>query len=718
MVQAGRARFTVLTPSLVRLEYDPTERFEGRPTLFAVRRRLPVPAMTVQRDGEVLTIQTDRLCVRYAPGPEGLGQDNLSIVVPTPAGEVRWVPGMRNTGSLGGTLRTLDECSGPAPLGDGVLSRAGWFVLDDSHAPVLTNGWIAARAADPAAVDWYFFGYGRDYETALRDLLAVAGPVPLPPRFAFGSWYSRYWPYPARDFVKIADQYRAHAFPLDVMVLDMDWHLEGWTGYTWNAKLIPDPTALLKALHARGLRVTLNLHPADGVHPHERAYPAFAEALGRNPSERQPIPFDVTDRNYMREYFRLLHHPLERQGVDFWWIDWQQERRCAVPGLDPLLWLNHLHATDAGRPGTNRRGLLLSRWAGWGNHRYPLHFSGDTHASWEVLRFQVRFTAAGGNVGATYWSHDLGGHYADERTDPELFVRWLQFGAFTAALRVHSTRSAHNDRRPWLDGPPFDEVARRAYALRYRLLPYIYTMARRTYDTGLPLVRPVYLAYPDEERAYRAEGQFLFGDDLLVAPVTQPGTGPQRVADVTVWLPPGTWCHLLTGAVHVGPVELTLSLPLDMMAVFVRAGVPVPMAPPGCLYSRQTERALHVRVHAGPAGSARCYHDDGETNAYQGGRYAWTHLEYAPLDGGAHEIHVGPLAGEPAVVPFRRDTVLELVGTAPPREVRVNERVLSPPQWVYRAGSATTLVTLRALPTRETCIIRVAAPVDASVPAG
>jgi alpha-glucosidase (family GH31 glycosyl hydrolase) len=203
---------------------------------------------------------------------------------------------------------------------------------------------------------------------------------------------------------------------LSVCIVDMDWHVtdtgnqsSGWTGYTWNRALFPDPPAFIAELHRRGLKTALNLHPAEGIHPHEAQYAALARALGLDPEAQEPIPFNIVDPDFTRHYFELLHHPQEADGVDFWWMDWQQGELTGLPGLDPLWWLNHLHFYDLGRD-DRKRPFVFSRWGGLGNHRYPIGFSGDTVVSWDSLAFQPRFTATAANVNYGWWSHDIGGH--------------------------------------------------------------------------------------------------------------------------------------------------------------------------------------------------------------------------------------------------------------------------------------------------------------------
>ncbi|MCZ7672764.1 MAG: hypothetical protein M5U34_39435 [Chloroflexi bacterium] len=247
----------------------------------------------------------------------------------------------------------------------------------------------------------------------------MAGAAPLLPRWALGNWWSRYWAYSAEELLGLMDEFKANHVPLSVCIVDMDWHLtetgnaaSGWTGYTWNRKLFPDPPGFLAALHERGLKTALNLHPADGVYPHEEKYEEMALEMGIDPASQQPVPFDIADPKFTRAYFERLHHPMEADGVDFWWMDWQQGTRSAVSGLDPLWWLNHLHFYDLGRDGEKRpalsvskrpalsvskrpalsvskRPFIFSRWGGLGNHRYPIGFSGDTHVTWDSLAFNL-----------------------------------------------------------------------------------------------------------------------------------------------------------------------------------------------------------------------------------------------------------------------------------------------------------------------------------------
>lgn len=695
VVVAGKARFTFLTDSMARLEWSPDGRFEDRPSQVVVHRRLPVPKFTrtdggrlrgpvsptddAPDDPSVVILRTDRLEIRYKPDDEPFNKNNLLVRCRVGAGgaEEWWEssPPFEQCTNLGGTVRTLDGVSGACPLPDGLLNRYGWTFIDDSRSLVFDGTerpWPTPRR-DSSALDWYVLAYGNDYKKALSQFTAIAGRIPLPPRFAFGAWWSRYWAYSDDELRRLVEEFRAHEVPLDVLVIDMDWHLDGWTGYTWNPAYFPDPAGFLKWAHEQGLKVTLNLHPADGVGKHEKAFPDVCRAMGLDPASTDRVPFDCTDPRYVDAYFEHLHRPLERMGVDFWWIDWQQGTETKIPGLDPLWWLNCLHWNDMERraDATGRRPLIFSRWGGLGNHRYQVGFSGDTFCDWPSLAFQPYFTSTAGNVGFAYWSHDIGGHQPGP-VEPELFARWVQWGALSPILRTHTTKNPRAERRLWEFPSEVYEATKRAYRLRYELLPYIYTMARRCYDTGLPLCRPLYYEWPDLEDSYAWKNEYLFGDDLLVAPVTKPAERMTQCAMVDVWIPPGRWHHWFTGRTYMGPAEYPMVVPLDEIPLFVRDGAIIPTGP---TVQRSDEKPLDpmvLNVFGAADGSTRVYEDDGRSARYERGECAWTPVTQR-LAGDRRHVTVGPMEGSFPGLPAARQYVVRVWDIAPGvRNVTVN----------------------------------------------
>lgn len=666
VVAHGESRFTVLTPRLIRIEWAPGGTFDDRPSYAFPSRRGPAPAFHMAVSGDELTIDTGalRLTRSGLAGPHSA--ENLGVELGLGGRAVRWAPGAADPHNLRGARRTLDGCRGEAALDPGILSRSGWALHDDSALARFdpATGWVQPPAAGELQ-DWYLFGYGHDYRAALAEYARFGGAVPMIPRWLLGAWWSRFWPYSDHDVRRLIAEFGEHDFPLDVFVIDMDWHLKGWTGYSWNRELFPDPQATLAWIHRQGLRTTLNLHPADGVGPHEEAYPAFAAAMGVEPGEA--IPFRSGDPAFARHYFELLHHPLEEQGVDFWWMDWQQGRDSEIAGLDPLPWLNHLHYQDMRRR-AGRRPFVFSRWGGLGNHRYPIGFSGDTFATWEALRFQPYFTATAANVLYGWWSHDIGGHF--DVSEPELYARWVQTGALSPILRLHSTNDPAAERRPWAFPPATRDAARQAFKARYELLPYLYTLARVHADEALAPARPLYYEWPEAEAAYVAREQYALGDQLIVAPILRPADPATGLAHADVWVPPGEWLERASGELLRGPAWARLAGDLAALPQLVRAGGILPLAPERDRSHQQPHDRLTLAVFPGERGALRLYEDAGEGEEYRAGQHEWTPVSLRTPPGGLQRtLTIGPVEGRCHALPEARAYEVRFEHALPPQAV-------------------------------------------------
>lgn len=594
IVVDGNFRITVLADRLFRMEQGA---FTDNATQAVWYRDFPAVSFTYESREEEIIITTDAV--------------TLVVCRNDPAkSEVRFKNGycakVNNTQNLLGTYRTLDTNGehlriDPSvnqydrdhiPLDMGVCAKNGVAVYDDSHSLLLSgDGKLTKREGGQ---DQYIFAYEHDYPAAVRALYALCGSTPVLPRWALGNWWCRYWPYTQQEYLNLLDNFEEDHIPMSVGVIDMDWHhvdingdfaadkkglsgeeyggTDGWTGYTWNKRLFPDHKAFLENLHQRGMHTTLNLHPALGVRWFEKPYAQMASNMGMDPKRQRHIPFQIENDRFVNNYLNVLHHPLEDEGVDFWWIDWQQGTQTGLEGLDPLWALNHYHYLDSAY--RNLEGLILSRYAGIGSHRYPVGFSGDIHMDWEFLDYMPYFTATAANVGYGWWSHDIGGHHRGER-DEELYLRWLQFGVFSPINRIHCCPAVVTSKEPWTLSAGARALAGQWFRMRHKLIPYLYTASWNNTLFGEPLIRPMYYHWPEEDDAYKADHQYLFGD-LLVAPITE-HSDELGIASKKVWLPEGNWTDIFSGDCYSGGRWITVYRDSGSMPVFAHAGSILPL---------------------------------------------------------------------------------------------------------------------------------------------
>ncbi len=730
----------MLSERLIRLEWDEAGEFEDRATLRVCNRRLPAVEFTARvtkrKGADELVLETEYLTLRYRDTGHPFSRGNLSVRFDHERKRSgRWHWGMKDRRNLGGTIRTLDGAigsrhfgygSGAASpeeaieidLGEGLLSRSGWSIVDDSDGIVLDpkgNGdrpWVAARE-QRRRNDAYLFAHGHDFKAALVEAGGIFGHQPLLPRYALGTWYSRYWAYTDREVEELIEEFDSQSIPLDVMVIDMDWHLPGWTGYTWDRRYFPDPKEFLEWLHGRGVKTTLNLHPATGVGKHEEKFPDMCRSLGLDPKRTENIPFDCTDPSFVSAYFEHLHHPQERIGVDFWWMDWQQGKETSVSGLDPLPWINQLHWQDQQRTRPHQRPLSFSRYGGIGSGRHPVGFSGDTICCWETLAYQPYFTATASNVLYGTWSHDIGGHISNSALDPELYTRWIQFGIFSPIFRTHTTKNLNAERRVWKYPDPFSGVMKDAIHRRYDLAPYTYGALRDAAETGVSLLRPMYYEYPEVDAAYEARDQYMFGDSLLVAPVLEPRSKEDAMSAVRVWLPRGDWFDVALGQRVRGDGWQTRRYLIDEIPVFVRPGTIVPGQRDATRLGEGGFEKLVFTLYPGGDGAARLYEDDGISTAYLEGRSIEVPISQRITSRG-RSVRIAKARGSYDGFIPRRALDLQLPGSAPPRSVRFGKRELrwrhrldERPGWSYRAETATLVIRTPGLDLRKGAIVRI-----------
>jgi alpha-glucosidase (family GH31 glycosyl hydrolase) len=379
-----------------------------------------------------------------------------------------------------------------------------------------------------------------------------------------------------------------------VLVTDTDFKSPStWDGWEIDTSKFPDPKAFFDWSASQGLHNTLNIHPS--IVTNDPQFPqAQATAKGGLTQSGGSYVFDWGNPDQLKAYLDL-HQTMEQQGADFWWLDWCCDGSySSLPGVTPDAWINQQYADDTSK--LVGRGFAFSRAFGslqaggysgqeglptgpWADKRTTVHFTGDTTSNWATLKWEVGYTPGeSASTGLSAVSHDIGGFNNDgtqttggepgsTKEADDLYARWVQFGTFQPIDRLHGN---HSDRLPWQYGPEAKASAEKFFNLRENLVPYTYTLAEQANRTGIPMVRPLYLQYPEQQDAYAQDGaEYLYGPDVLVAPVTTPGT----TATTSVWFPPGSnWTDYFTGQTYTGGTTHDITTDLGSMPVFLKSG--------------------------------------------------------------------------------------------------------------------------------------------------
>lgn len=732
IVRSGDMRFTILTPEMIRIEWSDKQIFEDRASFTVINRRLPVPEYKTWEDEEFLYIKTEKLLLQYRlnsfPGTfNPASSKNLKITFEVDGQTVVWYPWKKDPLNLKGTMRTLDGADGEnkrAEMEDGLLSRSGWYVIDET-AERADGGislmldkredgvdWVSQRQ-DPPAMDWYFMGYGHNYKKALYDFTRIAGKIPMPPMYAFGYWYSKYEDYSADDYKNLTLEMEENGLPQDVMVIDMDWHYSGseldggkggWTGWSWNTRLIPDPKGLLNWLHEKKLKATLNLHPAYGIAPYEDNYQALYNDLQSRGmdltadsiiNEDGTIRWNLENEDFYKAFFKNIIRPHENIGVDFWWLDWQQWLLAEnEEKLSNTFWCNHVFYNDMKAKG-QARPIIFHRWGGLGSHRYQIGFSGDSHTSFETLKFETYFTSTASNVGYGYWSHDIGGHHQNGENNPELFLRWIQFGVFSPIIRTHSSNNPDVERRMWKY--PNYPLMREAVKLRYAMVPYIYTQARVSYDTGISLCRPLYYEWPENNEAYKHDDEYMFGNDILAAPIVKAADADGTISK-TIWLPEGKWYEVCSGEILEGNQSYTRTFTQSDIPHYIKEGAIIPYFPELMDLKSRPDKLI-LKFIPGSKGELRYYEDENDNDNYENGAFTFTPITQEKNGNeGIYTIH--PIEGYFNGMLNERSYDIELLAVNKPENVVVNGLTYTyandekPGTWKYDSAKRTAIIYL------------------------
>jgi hypothetical protein len=653
--------------------------------------------------------------IGIARGSSNSGNVNLDSIAVTPTSSTTYpnasatlsttAYGAGPTDTLGGWSRSLDNpATIPVPEHPGILDRDGWYLLDDSRTALLSSSHVVTDRPSHGTApyqDGYFFGYGQNYKQGLADLKTLTGSIDLLPEAAYGVWYSRYFAYSTADYENtLLPQFRSTSTPIDWLVIDTDWKSPSqWNGWNWNPALFANPQAFMTWTKQQGLDVALNIHPTiDSADPRFAA--TNAQAGGLTSEGNSTYDFDWSKPTQLSAYLNL-HQSFEQQGVREWWLDYCTSCGASTASdqhIAPDNLINQAYADDSVAKGL--RGFSFARLGGseqgsdnssyplgpWSERRTTMQFTGDTPATWQMMAFEAQFTADEAAAGISNVSDDIGSFHGNHLAD-DMYARWVQLGTFQPIDRLHSD---HGDRLPWNYGAAANASAEKFLRLREALVPYTYTLAQQANATGVPIVRPLYLNYPTQAAAYTATSEYLYGDNVLVSPITA-ASDANGNGSSTLWIPPGSWTDYFTGHTYTGPATVTITDPLSQMPVLIKAG--------GIMTTR-TDYVDHataspltqltVNVAAGASGTFSLYQDAGEGNGYQSGQSTSTPISW---NDAARSLTLGAATSSyPGAVTSRAYT-MRLSNSAAPTAVLVDGVTVPETAWAYNTTSRTVTVT-------------------------
>jgi alpha-D-xyloside xylohydrolase len=505
---------------------------------------------------------------------------------------------------------------------------------------------MAFRSETGQAVDYYFI-YGPEPSQVIAQYRDFTGAAPLLPRWAYGFWQCRERYSSQQQILDTAAEFRKRKIPVDVLVQDWQyWGKYGWNAMRFDEAEYPDPAAMMTALHRQNLHLVISVWAKFGDETAvnremENAHLLLTSAASTGePGETKEHEnwADLFNPKAQTAFWSDIDRNLFALGLDGWWLDASEPEgdplkndetflgpgktvRNAFPLFETSAVYNGQRTTTQ-----DKRVVILSRSAYTGQQRNgSISWSGDISGDWETFRRQIPAGLSFGMSGFPYWTTDIGGFFrpVNQYTSAdyhELLIRWFQFGTFCPIFRIHGYRS---ETEMWKYGPEVEKILTEYDDLRYRLLPYIYSAAWGVTNRGETLMKALPYVYPTDLSVRDVSDQFMFGDALLVNPVTE-----RHAMTRTVVLPVGNeWVDFWTGRTQPGGQTITADAPIDQMPIFVKEGSIVPMGPV-VQSAAEVEDPLEIRIYGGKNADFQLYEDSGDGYAYEKGERATTRLHW------------------------------------------------------------------------------------------
>jgi|CZKR01.1.fsa_nt_gi alpha-D-xyloside xylohydrolase len=690
----GTLKVQVCSDSVIHVLYSPTASFPKRVDYVVTKESWPTAQWTMQSTDDAVTLATSLLkitvtrkdgAIAYAEAhgdslvqessrsltPEKMnGEDTYraeSLVSIYGSHEGLYGLGQHQAGVWnyrGESVDISQENSNiSVPL---MLSSKGYGIFWNNTSRSRFNNrfanilYISSEVAD--IIDYYFL-YGPEFDKIIASFRELTGEAPMFGKWAYGFWQCKNRYKSQEELLGVARKYRDLHIPVDNLVQDWFW---------WNRKgefvfnkNYPDPKGMVDQLHSENFHLMISIWPffepgsANYDYMQNKGWFVDKFKYAKPPYHTNAMAvYDATNPEARKYYWDLVNKGLFNIGLDAWWMDTTEPE---TEGQEENILLNHKLAAGSGNRYLNayplldteavyqgqrsasdkKRVFILSRSAFAGSQRNAVTaWSGDINSDWLSFRRQVPAGLNFSLSGIPYWTTDIGGFVFGSPSDPafrELFIRWFQYGTFNPILRVHGTR--HPDENElWSYGPDAQTILVNFDRLRYRMLPYIYSLAWKTTSEAYTPMRPLVMDFRTDPRAQNAGDQFMFGPAFLVNPVTDPAATTRQL-----YLPDAKWYDFWTGSAVAGGRTINAVAPLERLPLYVRAGSIVPLGPDEEWSTEKTADPIELRIYRGANGDFTLYEDENDNYDYEKGVYATIPLHW---DDGAHTLAIGDRKGQ------------------------------------------------------------------------
>lgn len=650
VIKGKKYRFTVLTPRLIRMEYSEDGTFEDHLTTLVLNRKTAAVEYTKKEDKKYLEITTSYFRLTYEknkPFYSGKFDTMKYLKVELLNTDKIWYYGHPEIRNYGSPNSSLDDNKGKLKLKKGLYSVDGFASIKDENDIILENGTVKPR--ENKNIDLYLFLYLKDFALCLKDYFLITGSPALIPRYALGNWWSKNEEYNDLSLKDLVDDFKNKEIPLSILLLDKKWHIDEYkdkiydSGFTWNKTLFSNPKKMIDYLHKSGIRLGLNINPVPGILPYEPSYDVLAHTLEK---QEDILVFNVMNDAVIENYFNFLIHPLDKMGVDFYWIDetTKKERENAI--------LDYYHTEDM-KKDYQKRPMLLSRNVTSAPHRYPVLYSGKTIVSWDTLKMIPFHNALASNIGVSYWAHDIGGYYKGTE-DNELYTRYVQLGVFSPILKFGADKGKYYKREPWKWSIKTYSIVKKYLQLRHRLIPYLYAEAYKYHQYGMPMVMPIYHKFPEMYDDVNYRNGYYFGTELFVSPIVTKKDYIMNRSIHKFFLPDGMWYDFVTGKKFPGGKNYISFFKEEDYPVFAKAGSIITLGKNQELNDTTPPKDMEIQIFPGRSNTYHLYEDDGVSELYQKDYYLLTEIDYNYMPNN-YTVIVRPIEGKKGIIPDNRN---------------------------------------------------------------